>query len=424
VLYVQLPDGGGSAVSLLELIEGLDRDRYEPVVLFYRRNEYSRRLKDLGVTVLFIEPDSEDTFQASRGPPARREAGGASGAFAGARSWGRDLGSRVAVMLLGRRLPVLRDLRRLVREDWPLAKKVQQLVRRVAPDLVHQNNSPRGCRSTYLGAWLAGIPQVGHIRWLHDYTAVDRWVAGRVHRFIYITEAVRKSCQSLGIPASRGEVIYDSLRHEPPLDGPGRVQLRRELGVDADTRVAVSVGRLTAWKGQDDFLRALAALPKRLAAQGWIVGAADDNWENRTYEAYLRDLAWELGIADRVHFLGFREDAGALMGAADVVVHSSNRPEPFGRVVVEAMVAERPVIATAAGGVLESVNDGRTGLLVPMGDSAAMAEALLDLFMDPKRALEMGRAGRQSVVERFSIERHAAEVQVVYEAVLAANTGA
>jgi glycosyltransferase involved in cell wall biosynthesis len=107
-----------------------------------------------------------------------------------------------------------------------------------------------------------------------------------------------------------------------------------------------------------------------------------------------------------------------LMSALDVVVLSSSAPEPFGRVVIEGMAAGKPVVATAAGGVLDIIEDGLNGLLVPCKDSKAMAEAILQLLSDRGKAERMGLAARQRVAERFTVEHHVAKVQSVYESVM------
>jgi len=107
------------------------------------------------------------------------------------------------------------------------------------------------------------------------------------------------------------------------------------------------------------------------------------------------------------------------MSALDVVVLSSALPEPFGRTVIEGMAAGRPVIATAAGGVLDIIDDGVNGLLVPSKDSQAMAQAIMTVLSDPARAEQMGRAARQRVAERFAIHHHVAAVQKVYDGLVA-----
>ena len=108
---------------------------------------------------------------------------------------------------------------------------------------------------------------------------------------------------------------------------------------------------------------------------------------------------------------------------SDVVVHSSTQPEPFGRVIVEAMAAGRPVVATAAGGVPEIVEAGSTGLLTAPGDLHGMAAAIGELLSDPNRATDMAERGRDSVRNRFTADRFAERLHRIYESTLADRRG-
>lgn len=189
--------------------------------------------------------------------------------------------------------------------------------------------------------------------------------------------------------------------------------LRTQLAPDAAYVLAV-FGRLHAWKGQQVALDALARLPADCHL--WVVGAP--LFGEQAFEASLRAQAERLGLASRVRFLGFRDDIAPLMRAADVIVHASTLPEPFGRVVVEGMLARRPVIATAAGGVPEIVADGATGVLVPPGDAAALAHAVATLRANPARAATMADAGSARARGTFGVERMVGGVRAVLDEVI------
>ncbi|MDH6295054.1 glycosyltransferase family 4 protein [Agrobacterium fabrum] len=175
-------------------------------------------------------------------------------------------------------------------------------------------------------------------------------------------------------------------------------RLRAELGLGPQPLVGL-FGRLSEWKGQHVFLDALAAME---GVQAVIVGGALFGQE--AYEARIREQASRLGLDGRVRFLGFRSDVPELMASMDVVAHTSIVAEPFGRVVVEAMMCGRPVVATRGGGVTEIIRDGETGLLVPPGDASALAAALGTILSDPALAQRLGQSGREDVSDRFSLE--------------------
>lgn len=153
----------------------------------------------------------------------------------------------------------------------------------------------------------------------------------------------------------------------------------------------LAMGRLHRNKGFDVALRALALLPGAhlsIAGEGPERGA-------------LETLARELGVADRVAFLGWRSDIGALLAGCDVFVCSS-RHEPLGNIVLEAWSATRPVVAAAAQGPSELIADGETGLLVPVEDAEALARAIGALTADPQRATRIAQAGRAAYERDFT----------------------
>ncbi len=189
---------------------------------------------------------------------------------------------------------------------------------------------------------------------------------------------------------------------------------RGGAGIPADAFVVAMFGRFHPWKGQPVLLEALAKLP---GVHALVVGAA--LFGEEAFEAEQHERARTLGIADRVHFLGFREDIPALMRAADVVVHTSVLPEPFGRVVVEGMLAGRPVVATRAGGVPEIIADGTTGFLVPPGDAEALARAIERLRADPALAARVAAAGAAHARAHFTLRATCDGVAQVIARVLA-----
>jgi glycosyltransferase involved in cell wall biosynthesis len=188
--------------------------------------------------------------------------------------------------------------------------------------------------------------------------------------------------------------------------------LRAQLAPGAGCVLAV-FGRLHAWKGQQVALDALAQLPADCHL--WVVGAP--LFGEQAFESSLHAQAKRLGIASRVRFLGFRSDIAPLMRAADVIVHTSTLPEPFGRVVVEGMLARKPVIATAAGGVVEIIADGTTGVLVPPGDAVALAHAVAALRADPTRAAAIAEAGSARARRAFGVEAMVRGVRAVLDEV-------
>jgi glycosyltransferase involved in cell wall biosynthesis len=137
------------------------------------------------------------------------------------------------------------------------------------------------------------------------------------------------------------------------------------------------------------------------------------------YAKDLRQQAKALDVADRVHFLAFRPDVPSLMRLSDVVVHTSVAPEPFGRVIVEGMLALKPVVAARAGGAGEIVDDGVSGVLVAPGDANALAAALAGLLANPAKAQALAETGYRMALERFSLRSMLENVEQQIQHVLA-----
>ncbi|MBI2407055.1 MAG: glycosyltransferase [Gemmatimonadetes bacterium] len=238
------------------------------------------------------------------------------------------------------------------------------------------------------------------------------WGAARV---IANSQATADAFVRAGGRARIVRVVHNGIAAEP-FDAvrDADAQALRAQYAPAPSYVMAVFGRLHAWKGPQVALRALSALPAD--CQLWVVGAP--LFGEHAFEAELRSRAEQLGVASRVQFLGFRDDVPTLMRAADVVVHASTLPEPFGRVIVEGMLARRPVIAADAGGVREIVTDGVTGVLVPPDDSAALAQAVASLRADPARAAAIANAGADHARRAFTVDGMVRGVRAVLDEVM------
>jgi glycosyltransferase involved in cell wall biosynthesis len=220
-----------------------------------------------------------------------------------------------------------------------------------------------------------------------------------------------------GVPAERIALAprgVDPAVFDPALIPATTVEsIRAEFQVPPGATLILLVGRLTRWKGQGVFLDALASL-RDLPLVGVLVGEGG-------MRAELETRARDLGVADRVRFPGSRRDIPALFAAADLAVSASTEPEAFGRVTIEAMAMETPVVATAHGGSLETVLPGRTGWLVPPGDAAALAAAIRRAVADPGALAAMGAAGRSHVLARFTVSRTVEAEFDVYRRLMAGS---
>jgi glycosyltransferase involved in cell wall biosynthesis len=232
---------------------------------------------------------------------------------------------------------------------------------------------------------------------------IDVFLANHVAtRVIANSQATANALRARGGARARVDVVYngvDAAVYDAVTDAEA-LAVRASLGLGSAPVLGL-FGRIAPWKGQDVAIRAMALLSDRPEVQLVIVG--DALFGEESYAAEMRALAAELGLGARVHFLGFRSDVPVLMRAVDVLVHTSTAPEPFGRVIAEGMLAERPVIATAGGGASEIVTAGETAWQVQPRDPAALASAIREVLANPARARAVAAAGRADALARFTL---------------------
>ncbi len=202
-----------------------------------------------------------------------------------------------------------------------------------------------------------------------------------------------------------------------------RATAREQLGFGERELVLGVVAQLTPWKGQDDAIRILARLlPEHPDMRLVVAGSAkftapSARFDNAAFERRLREMAAELGVKEKTLFAGECRDVPQLLAALDVLLVPSWR-EAFGRIALEGMAMELPVLATRVGGPGEIVRDGLDGLLLPPRQPDVWAGAVAELVADPGRRREMGRAGRSRALQEFTVQRHVNQVAAVYDAVL------
>jgi L-malate glycosyltransferase len=254
---------------------------------------------------------------------------------------------------------------------------------------------------------------------VHDVLGADR-VSRIVRRVIDATADVvlaNSRHVATGLGMRRSEVVVvdnpvDLARFDPSRVNRG--QIRKDLDLAAGEAVLIVVGQLTPWKGQDTAISALAALRDRATAcRLLIVGepvfaTAGTRFDNLAYVDGLHSLVRELGVEDRVTFLGARSDVPELLAAADVALVPSWE-EPFGRVAIEAMAMGIPVLATDRGGPAEILAEGG-GILLPAREPERWAAAILRLLEEPEERARVGAAGRRRAVARYGLDGFVARV--------------
>ncbi|MFH1866385.1 MAG: glycosyltransferase family 4 protein [Candidatus Eisenbacteria bacterium] len=243
-------------------------------------------------------------------------------------------------------------------------------------------------------------------------TSLVRRTNRLLDRTIAVSELSRgQLIDHYGIPPERIVAIRNGIdvgRFDEESDASG---VRAELGYSSDDRIAILIGRFAPRKGHTFALRALTRARERVPELKMLF-AGDGELEGE-----LKTEARELGLEEHVLFAGFRRDVPRLLAASDALILPSES-ECLPLVILEAMSARLPVIATDVGGISEAVDDGRTGLLVRPRDADGLADALVSVLGDPERARSMGLAGRKKVEAEFSLDACASAIFGVYDELL------
>jgi glycosyltransferase involved in cell wall biosynthesis len=385
----------GSVVSLATLVSRLNLKLFRPFIVVSRQEQRDYLLKRLGNSfeVRVVSPQEVKRFDAVGG--GATPGGRLMKLYARIGAWTSAVHETLFIII-------------------PYALRLYRFARSRRIALVHHNN---GYDTAAIAmATMLHVPIVAYQRGDEWDSFLVRLVSRWVTKYIANSETTKKSLLSLGIDQANIVTIFPSIDASAISKTPQRL-FQKDFGSSSDELCFGIVGMLLPWKGQHIFLRAakrvLDVIPN---ARGFVIG--DGPPGQIEYRDSLKALAHDLGIQGNVIFTGFREDVLEVMRLLNVVVHASITPEPFGRVIVEAMALKKPIIATKAGGPEEIIRHGETGLLVPPGDVEALADAILLVMTDKTLATKLGETGFRSAMEKFSIDRHVEAVQNVYLSVL------
>ena len=366
VLYLDFVSviGGGQA-SLLLLLKNLNVKKFKPVVILPGKGRLYKQIQRLGIETIILPISKINTLNP---------------------------------------FPYLRTVWNLIR-----------VFRRHKIDLLHCNSDI--CNQYGLiAAKIVRIPVVTHTRNILGKRAFQRMFLGGGDVLIANSRATADSYAQYVSKGQRVETIYNAVDTEQ-FHPEGRCDLKSRYNIRNGEFVIGQIAQITPNKGQDVFIRALAhVVQTQPNVRALIVGDTvvdNSDW----FLDELKQLVKELGLVDKVIFTGFIEDIVDLYRCLDLLVLPS-RSEGFGRTIADAMAMSKPVVVTRVGGLPEIVSEGETGLLVPSGDSTALANAILEIIENPKLYKKFSNNGRKRVKELFTIEKNVKETERVYISLL------
>jgi len=359
---------GGLEVTLLNIVNHLDRSRFAPHVVFLTDGPFVKLVQGAGIETHVV-----------------------------------DAGQVREVLKGGKAV-----------------HRLTRLIRQLGMDLVHTHNTKSHLYGG-LAAACVGVPCLFH---LHGVPRAAMSRAGVVDMSsMLVPTRATVACSEyvasafrLAWPSQREvTVVHNGIELEPPLSQAEVDSVRAECGVPAGASLVLLVSRLQKWKGVHVLLDAVPIVLKRHPAAHFVIVGGTQFGLEKDYALALRGQAEQLQLNQAVYFAGPRSDVFRFYSAADLVVHSSIEPEPFGLVILEAMACGKPVVASDSGGPREIVENGITGLLVPANHPQELAEAIVNVLDNPQGAAQMGMAGLARVRSSFSVKKMVNQLQSIYE---------
>jgi glycosyltransferase involved in cell wall biosynthesis len=378
----------GADVILLQLVRSLDRERFIPIVVLP---------DDMRHVGLLSAELSASGIEYQHLPVA--------------------IIRRRYISLLG----ILPFLRKLIVGTFA----VRRLVRERNISLIH--GFTLAVAAAPFAAAVTGVPLIMHAheilqrpkllrKFLHALAV--RWSAC----VLCVSEAVRRNIvEDQPAAADRIQTVYNGIAALPPPER-GIAELRAKMDMPADQPLVGMLARISPWKGQQVFLEAAALVLQAVPDCRFIaIGGVFDG--DTQHLDRLTDIQRRLGLDSSVTIAGFTPNARNLIPAFDVLILPSTSPDPFPTVILEAMSAGVPVIATAHGGAVEMIIDSETGLLVPPRDSTALSSAILTLLSSASLRRRLGQAGRERMLSRFELGRYVQDMQDIYTEAIVGGPG-
>jgi len=379
ILYiVQSGKLGGAEISMLLLLKYLDRGKYNPIVIGPGKSDLGLKLKQLNVELINLNlPRIKSTNPV------------------------RLFYSFMALLFL--------------------CIKIKFIIKKCNTSIVHTISNKRSAIFGILAARMAKIPVIWTVRNLQWEGLIDSFLVRNSTKLIAVSEAINNLYNRKSELRHKFVKIYNAVDlTDFPLTLNTERPLLKKWGLDDGDFVAAMVGRLTPEKGHDYFIEAASQIFKQSLKIKFLIIGDQKFYGDDKYYRYLNDLCNQKGTKESLSFINFENDIAAVMASIDVLVLFS-KYESFGRVLIEAMAMEKPVITSDAGGPAEIIEDKKSGILIQSRDASVLAESICYLYHNPDVAQKMGIEGRKRVIKYFTVDKYVESHEKLYQEIL--NSG-
>lgn len=402
ILYVESNvDGtvGGSHFSLLFLIEGLNKNIYEPVAVFYQNNYLIPRYEKAGCKVsLIIKCQPLNIFEI----------------FPALKKISNYLPAKLIIIPLTIIQKVINYFSTFVLPSL----KCWSIIKKEKIDLIHLNNTLCRPQEWILASIFSKAKIIAHERGINNHFPPQAVFWARyLSAIVCISDAVKNNLLNKGFSKDKLFRIYNALDPDKFPVHKTKKEVLEEFGLANGQPLIGIVGNIKEWKGQETVIRALRYVRNDYPnIRCLIIGDVSSN--DQFYFDRLKAITKNESLEDFIIFTGPRRDVPDLVNCLTILVHASIEPEPFGRTLLEGMALNKPIISTCIGAPLEIVIDEKTGILVSPGNPEEMATAILKLLADYRLVEEMGKAGYERLLKEFSLKKNVELTEGLYNAIL------
>jgi glycosyltransferase involved in cell wall biosynthesis len=400
ILFIeQNQDGtvGGSHYCLLYITQLIDKTKYEPLVMFYQENPLVQDFRNSGAEVII------------QGKPR-----------------GKYLFSRF------KKLGPLYFILKLIEKFYNITNKhiiptirFIAFLRKEKVDIVHLNNSVEFGFEWLIASKILGKPCLTFQRGYHDrLSMVNKFFGNRFDGIYCVSDVIRHNLLDNGIDPAKCFTLYDGIDPEKLIKKIKRSPLlvREEFHMSSTDLVIGMIGNFVPWKGQAILVRAMGLLSEKYPnLKCLLIGSSGTESKYNEYLHEIMDIVEEHKLHDKIIITGYRTDIADLLNTIDIQVHSPTSPDPFPHVILEGMTLGKAIVASNIGGAIESLEDGKSGFLVPPKNPSVLAESISKLISNAELRKTLGQNAMKRVQDKFHIKLNISNIQSIYDKLSAAH---
>ncbi len=288
--------------------------------------------------------------------------------------------------------------------------KIIKIIRNREVDILYSNS----IKSQIYGVFIKLLTKkklIWHIRDNLKNDLLTRFLIKNSDKIICISEFIYLQ---LNISLTKKLLIYGGIDVDEWQPFNGYSHLKERLGILPETKIIAQIGQLTSWKNHFDFIKVANEIIQRCPKKvHFLIVGENLSGKEKKYKKQLETEIIRAGLERHFSFLGFIKNIKEIYAQIDVLVHPAI-DEPFGRVVVEAMAMEKPIVAYNCGGPKEIIVNNQTGFLVKTYNYKAMTEKIIALLMDSELQIKLGKAGRLRVIEEFNLKDYVYNMEALF----------